>query len=255
MAGAFIVYRDKDDSRDIHFQVASEITSVPKEQLSLKAEIESVLTVARILFPNESDFENYFRPLLSLAQPGLVGDHAQPELAVGALSALKNEITAREGGKIKNRYMKSLGKHCLYIGGPILLLAIILYTATRLTGRTPFSNVGVLNNFLFLWAGCMVGVWLSFGARKTFLRFEDLHIPEEDRLEPAVRLFFAGLLSTILGLLFSLKVVTITLGAISSEHLNTSVRVAVLIGFLGGFSEKGLSSAVAKQASHMLQFR
>jgi hypothetical protein len=55
----------------------------------------------------------------------------------------------------------------------------------------------------------MAGVRLSFGARKTSIRFEDLHILEEDRLEPLVRLVFAGLLTLVLALLFSTQAVTI----------------------------------------------
>jgi hypothetical protein len=252
MGGAFIVCRDDGDPRDIRFEVAPGAGPTPKEQVSLKAEIESVLTILRMLFPDEQEFEKYFRPLLSLAQAGLVGDHAQPEVAAGALTALKNEITAREGGKIKNRYMKILGVRALYVGTPTLVAGLLLYASTRIFWPSFVPTFAVANNFLFLWSGCMAGVWLSFGARKTFLRFEDLHIPEEDRLEPTIRLIFAGLLTFILGLFFSLKVVTVNFGTITTDQINTSVKLALLIGLLGGFSEQALSSAVAKQASRLL---
>ncbi|MEP6911861.1 MAG: hypothetical protein ABI923_03850, partial [bacterium] len=251
MPGAFIVSRDNEDSRDIRFSLLEDAGPAPEEQLALKAEIESVLTILRMLFSGQKDFDVYFRPLLSLSQAGLVGQHAQPKVAAGALEALKNEITAREGGKIKNRYMQALGLRAMYIGGPALLLGVIFYAA-RL--RWPINNqtVDTINNFLFLWSGCMAGVWLSFGARKTFLRFEDLHIPEEDRLEPTIRLIFAGLLTVIVGLFFSLRVLTVNFGMITTDQINVSVRLALLIGFLGGFSEKALSSAVARQASRLL---
>src|SRR5947209_2856345 len=104
MPGAFVVSRDNGDPKDIRFEVVAGSGPTPKEQVALKAEVESVLTVLRLLFTDEGEFETYFRPLLSLAQAGLVGAHAQPEVAAGALVALKNEITAREGGKVKNRY-------------------------------------------------------------------------------------------------------------------------------------------------------
>ncbi len=253
MAGAFIISQDAGNKRDIRFQLCENVSPVPKDQQNLKADIESALTVMQLLF-KEKEFDNYFRPLLSLAQAGLAGEHADPEVASGALAALKNEITAREAGKIKNRYMRDLGKQAAYLGGPALLVAVAMHVYIFLTKRTDWPNFVVLINFLFLWSGCMAGVWLSFGARKTILRFEDLHIPEEDRLEPKVRLVFAGLLTLIVALLFSLKAVVVNLGSISSDQINTSIKMALLVGALGGFSEKALSSAVAKQASHFLHF-
>ncbi len=254
MAGAFIVSRDTDDTRDIRFQTKENVSPVPKDQQKLKADIESALTVIRLVFSDDQQFENYFRPLLSLAQAGLAGEHADPEVAAGALVTLKNEITAREAGKIKNRYMKDLGKRAAAIGGPVLLLGIAMHLYIFARNRADWPNFVVLTNFFFIWAGCMAGVWLSFGARKTVLKFEDLHIPEEDRLEPTVRLLFAGLLTLIVGLLFSLKAVVINLGSISSDQINSNAKVALVVGLLGGFSEQALSSAVTKQASQFLNF-
>jgi hypothetical protein len=246
--GVFWVGPDKDNPRDIRFQIASQdVTEIPEDQLRLRDEVDRALMILRMLFPDgDSRFNEYFRPMLSLAQAGLVGDAAEPKLASGALEVLKSEITAREGGRIKNQYMKNLGVRALLLCCPVLIAALLT--------RHYYPNLAYLPNFLFLWSGCMVGVWLSFGARKTFVRFEDLHIPEEDRLEPVVRLFFAGCLTIVIGLLFSLKALVVTFGAISTEQINNSVRVALLIGLLGGVSEQVLSTAVAKQASHLLDF-
>src|SRR6266404_1940433 len=177
MAGHFIVSQDAHDKRDIRFQLTEESSPVPKDQADLKNEIESVLTVMRLLFSADEDFERYFRQLLSLAQAGLVGPHANPEIASGALAALKNEITAREGGKIKNRFMKSLALNALCIGTPAIMLGIVLWIFGSYWRPESSLNLFRFSNFLFLWGACMAGVWLSFGARKTFMKFEDLHIP------------------------------------------------------------------------------
>jgi hypothetical protein len=252
MSGAFQVSRDNEDPRDIRFSIVANAGPPPKDQLNLKAEVEAALTVLRMLFADDRQFETYFRPLLSLAQAGLVGQHAQPDVALGALTALKNEITAREAGKVKNRYMRTLGLRALWVGAPVLIVAVGLYLVTHNYWGGKSANLSIFINFLFLWSGCMAGVWLSFGARKTILRFEDLHIPEEDRLEPVIRLIFAGLLTVIIGLFFSLRVLTINLGAITTDQINVSVKLAALIGMLGGFSEKALSSAVARQASRLI---
>jgi len=183
--------------------------------------------------------------LLNLARVGLVGEHASPELAARALESLKSDITASEAGRVKNRYMKQLGIRALISSAALALVGALLciWTATR-----PVACIA------FVLAGCMAGVWLSFGARKAVLRFEDLHIPEEDRLEPVIRLVFAGLLTLVIALLFSLKAIVVTMGATSTDQITSDVRLAVLVGMLCGFSEQVLSTRVAKQAGVLLDF-
>jgi len=245
LKGAFRVYRSKDNPKDIQFESLGSQT--PQDQLRLKDDIEQALVVLNsLILEPEARFEQYFKPLLSLAQCGLVGDAANPEVAARALASWKNDVTVREGGKIKNRYMKMLGRAAVFSGIPTLVTSLVVL---RYLPRYEIAGC-----FLVLWSGCMAGVWLSFGARKASFSFEDLHIPEQDRLEPFVRLFFAGLLTIILGLVFSLDVVTVTLGSISTSEINTKFRVALLIGMLCGFSEQVLSSKVAKQASSLLDF-
>src|SRR5579862_4315088 len=104
--GVFRVYLDKDDPKDIHFELAlQDGETIPSEQLDLRDNVDSTLTTMRLLFgQDEARFQQYLRPLLSLAQLGLVGDKASPALAQRALLSLKNEILAREGGQVKNEY-------------------------------------------------------------------------------------------------------------------------------------------------------
>lgn len=244
--GSFTVAPDG-DTRDIVFRVKPNTGDLPEDQLTLKDDIEKSLTVLRGLFsPGDPRFASYFRALLSLAQLGLAAEPAHPLLATRALVALKNEVVAREAGRIKNLYMKELGRVSLLLGLPLFSAAIIttaLFPAHRM-----------LSGFLALLAGCMAGVWLSFGARKVSLPFEELHIPEADRLEPLVRLLFAGFLTFAMGLLFSLGAITVTVGSVTTSLINESLRVALLVGLLCGFSEQLLATRVAKQASSFLDF-
>jgi hypothetical protein len=243
--GCFVVSRDGDNPRDIRFSLLSGTDTVPDEQLRLRDEVDGALTVLRMLFTtDDTRFEEYFRPLLSLAQAGLVGDSAQPELGLRALVSLKNDITAREAGRVKNQYMKVLGQRALVAGLPALAAGFAMPLIA--------PDLPALRSFLLLWSGCMAGVWLSFGARKTVFTFEDLNIPEQDRMEPLVRLVFAGLLTMVIGLLFETHAMEITLGAIKSSDFGTRPTVALLIGMLSGFSEKVLSSQVGRQASALL---
>lgn len=244
--GAFRVFRDPDNPRDINFQVASgDNSSVPEEQLSLRNEVDQSLTVLRMMFPSGGErFEDYFRQLLSLSQTGLVGDSPNPKLASHALLVLKERIVAQEGGRIKNQYMKQLGIKASILGIPIFIIAMLC--------KFFIQNMDEISNFLFLWAGAMVGVWLSFGARKVLLRFEDLHILEQDRLEPFVRLLFTGFLTIAIGLLFSTKMLVVNIGSVETWQFSSDTKLALLFGLLCGFSEKVLSTRIAAKAGQLL---
>ena len=243
--GAFIVFRDEENPRDIHFRIKEGCESVPEEQATLRDEVDSALTVLRSIFPKgDTRFEEYFRPLLSLAQLGLASKPAFTDVAHNALVALKADIVSREGGRIKNKYMKKLGIAALLMAAAALLVASGVHHLPP--GYQP------LYSFFVLWVGCMAGVWLSFGARRTFMRFEELHVAEEDSLEPFLRLLFSGLLTITVGLFFSTEVVVVELGNLSTSQFSKSVEIPLLIGILSGFSEKALPSKIARQASSLL---
>jgi hypothetical protein len=243
MPGAFKVYRDGDNPSDIHFEIQAK--DIPREQLELRDQIAGALSIVRIIITDTTRFEEYFRNLLSLAQAGLVGETANPDLALRALKEFKDDVTAREAGRIKNQYMKNLGfRACLLVA----VLCAIWLAVFLLKQGSPF-----LSNLFRFEIGTMIGVWLSFGTRKPILSFEDLHILEEDRLEPTVRLLFAGLLALIVALAFHLKVVTLTLGSLTTEQLDSQPWVAFFLGLLSGVGEKALSTNVTRQASHLLK--
>lgn len=244
--GYFQVSRDQTNKQDIHFQ---QITlqpqeAIPDDQLELRDKVDSSLTTIRILFgAKDAQFEQYFRPLLSLAQLGLVGSSANPALAQRALLSLQNEILVREGGVIKNEYMKRLGVRALWLG---LIPVIVALGLQWIESQSP--AVG----FLYLWAGCMAGVWLSFGTRNVVIKFEELGILEKDRLNPTIRLLFAGLLTIVIGLIIATQAVKLELGDLSTTKFVSDPSVALLIGAFCGISELALSSKISQHAKDFL---
>lgn len=245
--GFFRVFRDTGNPNDIHFQQVelAEGEVIPEEQMKLRDDVDNAQTTIRMLFSKEPEkFEEYFKSLLSLAQLGLVGGSANPSLAMRALASLKHEILAREGGRIKNQYMRELGKTSLLFGLPVLFIAVLV------TQYAP--NYSTLKSFLYLWVGSMAGVWLSFGSRKIELKFEELNVLEKDRLNPSIRLIFAGLLTIVIGLLISTKAVVFELGGLSTNSFLENIQVPLLIGIFCGISEQVLSNKVAQHASEFL---
>lgn len=247
MAGTayFRVYRDSKNPDDITYEMQADLKDIPDELLDLRDEVDKTLTTIRMLFlQNDPEkFEEYFRSLLSLAKVGLAGDSANPGLAARALQTLKHDILAREGGRIKNRYMIDLGKKALLFTLSAIFLAGILEMFA--------GDLKTLQSFFFLWIGCMAGVWLSFGTRKIELKFEELNILEKDRLNPSIRLIFAGLLTMVIGLLVSTKAVDFVIGEFSAQSFVTNIEVALLLGLVCGLSEKALSTTVAQKASDL----
>ncbi len=250
MNGCFRVFRDQKNQKDIHFEQLKlpDGETIPEDQLELRDQVDKALTVIRMLFEDDSVlFEEYFRPLLALSQLGLVGDTANPSLAMRALRTLKEEIVSRQGGRIKNKYMIQLGKYSLLFGLPPLVFGIF--------ARQYFSSINAISSFMFLWAGCMAGVWLSFGVRKIALSFDELHIMEKDRLNPVVRLIFAGLLTVVIGLLLTTGAIVMEMGSLSTKSFYSSTQVALLVGLLCGLSEQGLSTKVSQHAGEFLKLK
>ena len=64
----------------------------------------------------------------------------------------------------------------------------------------------------YTWLGAMTGAWISYGARKFQLEFEDMSLIEKDMVEPTIRLIYIGVCSLIFELFLSCGVATITVG-------------------------------------------
>jgi hypothetical protein len=242
--GAFFVSQDRENPRDIHFKVASETTTIPTEQHELREAVEQTLIVLRGVYPEGAPlFPPYFRQLLSLAQTGLVGKNAQPELAKSALTNLKRDITVREAGRVKNGYMRALGWRAMILGMPALACT---YAFHLIAPGHPIEAI-----VLAIWGGCMGGCWVSFGARKPNISFEDLQVLEQDRVEPTLRLIFAGLVAETLALLLSTGAVDVKIGVLSASTLMSSYKVALLVGVLCGLAEQALPSKMLKRANDL----
>jgi hypothetical protein len=77
-------------------------------------------------------------------------------------------------------------------------------------------------------------------------------VTDSDRLIPAIRLIFAGLLTMLLGVTFVLGLVEIKLGAFPITDIATKPMLAFLVGAFCGVSELALPASVAKRASDFI---
>jgi len=255
--GAFEIDYSKDSATNrkigIVFKVKQVDTQPPEDQTTLMLALEQVVTTLNALFPSgDGNHARYLEDAFTLASVGLVGDTAYPETASRALESLKEGILLNEAGRVKNSHLLNLGKWALCFAAAAVLLGAAAHglELSRWRGSVRFALIG---QFCYAWAGAMAGTWVSFGWRKAQFRFDDLGRPEADYLWSSTRLIFTGLQTLIVGLLLSLGVVNVNFGQITTASFAQSVEMALLVGLLCGFTEQTLPSAIAKQASSLLQ--
>jgi hypothetical protein len=245
--------------REIIFDVTGDLVPVPPEQLRLQADVDTTLTTLRTIFPdaetdekpkhptiNQRRFESYQTKLLGIARTGLQTP-ADPESARQWLEALQAEILAREGPRVKNGYMKTLGLAAAIFA----VIAAGLYLVLR--NNPQLSHLlYIYRNLFILWAGTMIGTWLSFGLRRPKIMFKDLGILEEDMVEPAIRLIFTGLIAITIAFIFICGMVSINVGDLKSADLFGHGSTALLIGILLGVSEQALPGVLTRRASQFV---
>jgi len=244
--GAFTVGPQAGDPRGMEFlKLGTWQGEIPDDQSQIVLQVQEMLRVIDQLFPKQDDrkFSDYYQSLLSIAQFGLVGNNAQPAFAARLLQSLRLEIVNREAGRVKNQYLRQLGFCALCTSVFFWLLAL---------GMTYISNQSVPAMFCVVLAASQLGVWLSFGIRKVEYTFEDLTLPEKDRLAPFIRLMFTAGLALVLTLAFFTGLVTVTLGGFSSANFTESMATAILLGSLLGVSELALGGRVARHATQLI---
>jgi len=242
--GAYVVSRDPQETAGILFALAG-VGEPAEDQRELQVRVEQTLGVLRQLLPQRGPrFEEFLLRLLSLSQAGLVGPNAAPLAAKAALAMLRDEVVGQYAPEVKNRYMRRLGMTALGVAAPACLLGVLLALVR--------VHDGVLGAVVWGWVGCAGGVWLSFGMRKKEFGFDDLVRPEEDRMEPVIRLLFACLLTAMFMVLLALGAIEVRVGGLSSSGLLTNSWLAWVVGGLCGFSELTLPQKVANQAAAWL---
>lgn len=243
--GFFIVLENPNEPFDIQCQINPNAKGKPpKEYQVLYNKVESCGSIIKSLNKTEEGVKRkYFNKLLSLAQAGLVSEKANPELAEDALKKLKEEIVLIEGRRIKNQYMKILGLDALIGAGISLLLYAIFQCA--------FIN-NDLASFMLLGIGAMAGTWVSFGARKMNIGFEELSFIEKDMMEPVIRLVFIYLATIIMALFLMTGIVQIKIGTVDTANMLADYKVPLVVGAICGLVESRIGVRVYKQANTII---
>lgn len=232
--GYFNVHMNKDIDFDIVCALHGENakSEIPEKQQELYVQIEETNNIIKsLLYTDDETKLEYSKKLLSLAQVGLVGETAQPELSKKSLIKLKEEILISEGGRIKNKHFNKLGVRALIIGIIAVALGFFLYSFA-------FTDISA---YFFVFSGAMAGAWISFGVRKLDITFEDLALMEKDRIKSFPKLFFVGVTSIILMLFINSSFVSFEFGGITNVEIMGKIELQLLVGVIAGMLENKLA--------------
>ena len=268
--GAAVDYRDSGDPQhpaqpnpkddraiDIYFGPRAGVQA-PKEQIELQVDIDKLLTVLRRLYldaatPQPAKFRSYYVRAFQLAQLGLEGEDVSTDLARTALAALTVELIDDEAVHVKNGHLSQLGSAALTYGLALLTVYALLRLLSESVKHLLEDSLGVdprlAANFMLLWVGCFLGVWLSYGIRTATFTLADLTRTDSDRLLPHMRLLFAGSLTMLLGMMFVLEVIELKIGNVAVTDFETKPMFALLIGAFCGLSEATLPTSIARKAT------
>lgn len=239
--GCFQIDNNTNNPFDIQINIipAYAQNGIPEEQQNLYVEIEKTISILESLHAtNEITKKKYFEKLFSLSEAGLVGPSAQPKLAQKSLDALKEEVLINEGTRIKSHYMIVLGIYALFL---LILSSIIIYIFIN-------NNYYNLLKYAYAFMGAMVGTWVSFGARKMELCFEELSVIEKDKINPIIRLIFIGITAMILMLFIDTEIITL-----SFYDIKSSAQHQILLGILSGLIESKLAVGIYNKATSLIE--
>lgn len=252
MKGCFRVYENPDDEFDIRCDILNEVDEkdIPEVQWLLYQSTERTVTRIKSLVKTDADVKkNYIEKVLSLTQAGLVGDSVHPVAACKSLEILKEEILLVEGQRIKNRYMCSLGLSAI---GLSIMLLLILGVGFLLEENCDISFYSPSAKYLYCMIGTFLGTWISFGARKSSITFEELSLLEKDMMTPLLRLFYMGACSFVVFLFLNTGIVNISFSEISSFSIKEDIELQISLGILVGLVESKIGIKIYEKAKEVL---
>jgi hypothetical protein len=241
--------------------------NLSQDQAELVIEVRKAVTVVSVVFVGrkpslrqQQRHGEYIRKLYDIASAGLASPGGAAH-ALRALDAFREDFVSREASAVKNQYVRKLGHRA----AAFAVLFLVLYLGAWVVASHP--GTGIVEHFMptlapsigglfgdplaklfLLGIGASVGTWLSFSLRRPILKFDDLAVLEEDRLNPTARILFVVGLTLVVGLLLYTRLVAIKIG-----DIDVDLRMALLLGLLCGIAERALAAAVSQRASEVVE--
>ncbi len=127
------------------------------------------------------------------------------------------------------------------------------FIAIMLSGILTVLHMGeFLFPYINVWIGAMVGTWISFGARRFSIEFEQLSILEDDMMYVYIRLAYIGISSIIFLLFLNSDILSIEIGKSTTTDINNNVELQLILGLLCGLVESKLGINMYNKAKRII---
>ncbi|MDD9909690.1 MAG: hypothetical protein OXR62_08375 [Ahrensia sp.] len=242
-AGTFIVSGEGDK---INFQLVGDAPTDKESALFVR--MDRLHTRINALFVNDQRKRyEYCGALRSLAQTVFSREATLLELGNIGIDQLVNDIVTREGWRIKLDYLKKLGE---WIAVSVVF-AMLIYLILEHWASFSAANTDRLQAFVVLYIGSQLGVFLSFGSRRTSFGLEELLEVAATNSEPVVRLVYTGMLAIAFGLIVSQGLLVLQFGSFNAKDFVDGFESALLVGLIMGLIEKTLSLRLGNEIATM----
>ena len=111
-----------------------------------------------------------------------------------------------------------------------------------------YVHISIVWNIWAVIIGALVGTWVSFGARKFEIGFDDLASLEKDKMNPWIRLIYISVAAVIFVLFMDAGLVEIKVGNIDTAAALENMQSAFIIGLVCGLIESKIGVNVYKRA-------
>ena len=239
--GAFKIKEDSNDALEFNMEPDPTFSgSVPDDQRDLQHDIYGVIGILKQLHEQDAfdaqktAYDDFRRRLRQVADVGLEGANVKTRLASSAVEQIAGEVVTRVGKKVQIRYLARL------------LLFVFVGVGAGLVIQVFFKGYGAVL------AASMVGAWISVAAFRREVVLADLAQFMDSKYEPAVRLFFVGLVACAVALFVKTRLLSIVLGDLKLAEFTSDPEVAVVLGLVAGISEKKISVQLIQKARHAI---
>jgi hypothetical protein len=219
---------------------------IPEDQRKVAQGVYEARNLLKLLkedraFGREGAYDEFMKRVIQAGRAGCVAPYVDTSAASGALEQIRADIIRRVGTPLAYRYLRSLAGWAL--AGIVLGFIVVIIGHKALIPIVGYGWVVI---------GAMVGAWFSVAAARWQIAFETIPNYIDTRYEPFVRMLFVGILSGAFALLLDLSVLSIKIGNLDLADFSRSVGAAILVGFIAGIGERGLSVQLVERAQTIL---
>lgn len=236
----------------IEFAPTGDDIFIPQKYLDFNLEVEEFCRVLENLYFIPTDRKKiYYKEVLLLAQAGLIHMPEQLDVVLQYLESLKKELIVKEGARLKVNYMWKLFIHITWL----TIFSLCLFTISAFVLRDNIDGYNLVNHYGFFISivSSSFGLWISFGARKFKLEYEDLLLLEEDQMSPVLRIVFINVITFFIIVIIKSKVILISIGTLEIGSDMSYYQLSV-VGFVLGLIESKVSVSLHSWASKIKPF-